>query len=575
MKYKAKNLNIAQFFSNPFYDKRFFHAFLALFWLNFIVLFYSHYMVLQTRFDFYFFVSFGYRILMFLMTYIALLSLIYWIHLRVLQNILLGMLLCGSALCFIVEIFVLYHFDTPINPYLMVVAFESNPQEGIEFLQTYLSWFLCGVYVLTLISVLMLYRLKAPYSLGFLKWFFLIIAISVVVIHITRMRPFSPDLRYSDILYHIATTTSNTFKKTYVAIKEYQKIQEQIDLFLVDLEMQKAQNDIDNIVLVVGESTQRGKLSLYGYPLPTTPHLDNLIKAKPENLLVFNDVISPHAHTHQSLSLALTLANKDSQKQWYEYLNIIDAFKLGGYYTIAISNQEQFSMFGSAAATILKRANEAIFIHNGDSFDLSRHDEAILPLLDVCIAPPPSISRLFILHLMGNHARYENRYPAHFKIFSARDINAQDFANKSQIAAYLNATSYGDFILNEIIKRFENTDSIVIYFSDHGEEVYDWRNFIGHSDSKISRFMVEIPFIIYVSDTFIQKHPHLYKRIKKARDQKYMNDDLIHTLLDIAGIKMKGYEAKRSLFSQDTSFLDNRVRFVGSVESAKDYESLK
>ncbi|WP_289686056.1 phosphoethanolamine transferase, partial [Helicobacter japonicus] len=485
MTHKAKNLNIAQFFSNPFYDKRFFHAFLVLFWLNFIVLFYSHYMVLQTRFDFYFFVSFGYRILMFCLTYIALLSLIYWTHLRALQNLLLGFLLLCSAFCFIIEIFVLYNFDTPINPYLMLVAFESNPQEATEFLQTYASWFLCAVYVLALISVFLLYRIKTPDNLKFLKWLYLVILISVVIVHITRMRPSSPDLRYSDMINHIYTTTDDTFKKTYAAFKEYQKIQEQFDSIFTDLQVQKAQNPIDNIVLVIGESTQRGKLSLYGYPLPTTPLLDNLKDSKPNNLFVFSDVISPHAHTHQALSLSLTLANKDSQKQWYEYLNLIDALKLGGYHTISISNQEQLSMFGNAVATILKRADEAIFVHSGDSFDLSKHDEAILPLLDKYIAPPPQqkIQTFFALHLMGTHARYENRYPTSFKIFSARDIDAPDFADKSQIAAYLNATLYGDFILSEIIKRFERSDSIVIYFSDHGEEIYDFRNFIGHSDS--------------------------------------------------------------------------------------------
>ncbi|WP_289185083.1 sulfatase-like hydrolase/transferase, partial [Helicobacter japonicus] len=135
-----------------------------------------------------------------------------------------------------------------------------------------------------------------------------------------------------------------------------------------------------------------------------------------------------------------------------------------------------------------------------------------------------------------------------------------------------NATLYGDFILSEIIKRFERSDSIVIYFSDHGEEIYDFRNFIGHSDSKISRFMVEIPFIIYVSDSFIQKHPQLYKRIQKAQNQKYMNDDLMHTLLDIAGISLNGYESQRSLLATNKAFLKSRMRKVGDKSNVKDYD---
>ena len=113
---------------------------------------------------------------------------------------------------------------------------------------------------------------------------------------------------------------------------------------------------------------------------------------------------------------------------------------------------------------------------------------------------------------------------------------------------------------------------VILSFSDHGEEIYDFRNFIGHSDSKISRFMVEIPFIIYVSDSFIQKHPQLYKRIQKAQNQKYMNDDLMHTLLDIAGISLNGYESQRSLLATNKAFLKSRMRKVEDKSNVKDYD---
>ena len=170
---------------------------------------------------------------------------------------------------------------------------------------------------------------------------------------------------------------------------------------------------------------------------------------------------------------------------------------------------------------------------------------------------------------MGNHDRYESRYPKEFEIFTQSDIR-QDFGDKNKIAAYLNSVLYGDFVLREIIKRFADSDSLVLYFSDHGEEVYENGDFAGHSNSKMSRFMVEIPFIMYVSDEFIDKHPELYKRLQKAQNQRYMSDDLIHTLLDIAGIDMQGFESKRSLISDD--FAGNRLRIVGNENRRKDYD---
>ena len=49
-------------------------------------------------------------------------------------------------------------------------------------------------------------------------------------------------------------------------------------------------------MLVIGESTQRGRMSLYGYPRETTPELDALHKTDP-NLTVFNNVVTSRPYT--------------------------------------------------------------------------------------------------------------------------------------------------------------------------------------------------------------------------------------------------------------------------------------
>ncbi len=51
-----------------------------------------------------------------------------------------------------------------------------------------------------------------------------------------------------------------------------------------------------------------------------------------------------------------------------------------------------------------------------------------------------------------------------------------------------------------------------------------------------------------------------------------MSDDLIHTLLDIAGITLKGYEPQRSIISSNKTFLNKRARKVGAKDNVKDYD---
>ena len=176
------------------------------------------------------------------------------------------------------------------------------------------------------------------------------------------------------------------------------------------------------------------------------------------------------------------------------------------------------------------------------------------------------------IHLMGSQTGYANRYPKSFERFTPRDIKDNpNFANlstaqksraKADLAQYANSILYTDFVLREIIKRFESSDSIVIYFSDHANDV--WHTGVGslRVDSKITRFMVEIPFVVFISDKFKELHPEIYTKIAKSTHKPFMIDDLIHALIDIAGFQIDGFESNRSLFSDD--FNANRVRTLST-----------
>jgi heptose-I-phosphate ethanolaminephosphotransferase len=61
------------------------------------------------------------------------------------------------------------------------------------------------------------------------------------------------------------------------------------------------------LVLVIGESTNRQRMSLYGYSRKTTPNLD----AMQDELLTFTNVISPRPYTIEALEQALTFGDQD------------------------------------------------------------------------------------------------------------------------------------------------------------------------------------------------------------------------------------------------------------------------
>ncbi len=171
---------------------------------------------------------------------------------------------------------------------------------------------------------------------------------------------------------------------------------------------------------------------------------------------------------------------------------------------------------------------------------------------------------------MGSHTHYANRYPKAFERFSPYDItHAQKSRAKADLAEYANSILYTDFIVGEIIKRFAHKDSIVIYISDHANDVWDTGDGSLRLDNKITRFMVEVPFVVFVSDEFKTRHPQIYARIASATNKPFMIDDLIHALIDIAGFNVDGYEVARSVFSDD--FNANRARMLGTKANV-DYD---
>lgn len=343
-----------------------------------------------------------------------------------------------------------------------------------------------------------------------------------------------------------------------------------------------------NIVLIIGESTQRNYMSLYGYPLPTTPHLDSL--AKSGNLIVFSDTISPHSHTDLVLPKLLTFSHyENASTPWFENQNLFDVLHLAGYKTHWLSNQESFSIWGSTTHVLYSRAQNIAFTGRADSYKAGRKfDETLLPLIDSALGSAESMPQTqnknaYFIHLMGTHLKYAARYPKDYEHFtpeilhehdlhtlapypqrSSTTLTQQQLEIKSQ---YLNAILYNDFVVSEIFKRFSDENTLIFYISDHGDEVYDSREFVGHTESYGSRFMVKVPFVAYVSDSFKAAHPDLIARLESAKDKPFMSDDLIHSMLDLLGISSKDFAESRSMFSPH--FNAKRQR----IYSGKDYDS--
>lgn len=333
----------------------------------------------------------------------------------------------------------------------------------------------------------------------------------------------------------------------------------------VEPELVRNDSSIPYVIFILGESTNRHRLHLYGYPLENTPNLDDL-NSKGE-LAVFKEVIAPQGATAAVLRELFTFADAENTDTWYKYNNLIDIMKKAGYRTSWLSNQESSGIWGSVGEFYSKRSDVSRYTQLRESHEESgRLDEELFPLIyEVLASAEGSGQKQFmVVHLMGAHSLYYLRFPYLFTKFRADDIpapqNVLSEEKRTEIAQYENAIYYNDFIVSSIIGMFRDKEALVIYLPDHGEAVYDQGYRSGHVEENPTQEMLEVPLVIWGSPSFRQKYQDKWAQLQEAVGRPYMTDDMIHTMLDIVDIGTPEFDPAKSIVNP--SFNEKRPRMV-------------
>jgi heptose-I-phosphate ethanolaminephosphotransferase len=298
-------------------------------------------------------------------------------------------------------------------------------------------------------------------------------------------------------------------------------------------------------VLIIGEATTRNHLSLYNYKRNTNPLLSKIT----DELIIYNDVISPNAHSIPSLNKVLTLANNENPNDKFKG-SIIQLFNKANYTTYWISNQRPSGIYDTSITGISSSSDKRFFLNT--SSNQTPYDENIFaPFMKVLQYKEKK--KFIIIHLMGTHGAYSERYTNDFNKFTT--IPETKFKHRKAynfINAYDNAILYNDYIVSKIISEIKqnNTKASLLYLSDHGEEVFQTINLEGHTDDIGSKPMYDIPFMIWLSEKYKQE-PH---NLVFNTNRRYISEDLIYTLADIAKIKFKEFDSTKSIVNKNFKF---------------------
>ena len=315
------------------------------------------------------------------------------------------------------------------------------------------------------------------------------------------------------------------------------------------------------VVVILGESARADLMSAYGYERPTTPWLDSISKTS-EDVVLFNDVCSSGPNTITSSQRIFTFWNNTPNKAWYNYPDLTNVLAHAGYYTQWITQQNPQNMyaierlFANSAHKLYKtHIYTSLYKIKDSSLSAMAYDEALLPALHRYDSPNTThVNRkniFTVVHLMGSHQNYSERYPPAFDFFKAKDMKEclTDDA-KSQKAAYLNTLRYTDSLLEKMIKHYSSQRTLVFYFSDHGEMVDEPQQpgYFGHG-TNVDHPTVDIPFFVYASPQLRKEHTELWERIKKAQFRPISTAWFTNSLTSLLGIHTKYNDERYNFFS--------------------------
>lgn len=303
------------------------------------------------------------------------------------------------------------------------------------------------------------------------------------------------------------------------------------------------------VVVLLGESSTRNNWSHYAYARPTTLTLENTLAQLPGRTLWLDHAWSAEAFTLQSLRLAFTPATKETPDLWRSTPDMLQLAKAAGYRVTWLSNQPGAEGWFAAMAA---QADKRRFINHGNWRDSSSIDADLLPVLQQELQAPAATYEFIVLHLLGQHFHYQQRCPDGLMPFPPTEddavIKAMQQAGRSQSTiaarnAYDNALYCGADMLAKAVRMIDSfrpkRSLQVLYFSDHGQEVGQNRDFAGHSQQDATGYA--IPFWWWSRDAL---------PLPADTGQKpFRLDALPHALQHVLGMTSVYYDAKADVFS--------------------------
>lgn len=476
-----------------------------------------------------------------------------------------------AALCY----YVIYGQE--FSQSVLFVMFETNTNEASEYLSQYFSLKIVLIALAyTAVAVLLWTRLRPVYIPKPWRYVVSFALLYGLILHPIAMNTFIKNKPFEKTLDNLASRMEPAAPWQFLT--GYYQYRQQLNSLTKLLNENNALPPLANfkdesgneprtLVLVIGESTQRGRMSLYGYPRETTPELDALHKTDP-NLTVFNNVVTSRPYTIEILQQALTFANEKNPDLYLTQPSLMNMMKQAGYKTFWITNQQTMTARNTMLTVFSRQTDKQYYMNQQRTQSAREYDTNVLkPFQDVLYVaaggwnfpqwktPATTFSVLFGKQQLGfsvvqwDGKQYQNLAKQHVArrgprigSFLLQTLNEMQMQPQEQQTARLivaSLLSHCRDLLGSQIQTASRSQALFEAIRDYIDERYA---------SALTRESVAQAF--YISPNYLS---HLFQKTGAIGFNEYLN----HTRLEHAKTLLKGYDLKVKEVAHACGFVDS------------------
>ncbi|QMV16338.1 phosphoethanolamine transferase [Vibrio spartinae] len=304
------------------------------------------------------------------------------------------------------------------------------------------------------------------------------------------------------------------------------------------------------IFVVIGEAARSMNIGYNGYARNTNPYTSQL------GIISINDVSSCGTSTAHSLPCMFSNMGRNhyNKERADSQDNALDIIQRAGTTVSWFENDGG----DKGVAKHVKKSTSFSSKYPESCPDGVCHDEVMLDAFKHQTILDGKTNQLVVFHLIGSHGpTYWKRYPKNREIFKPA-CRRSDIENCSDIEirnVYDNTLVYTDYVLSELIKTLEaqskHYNVALTYIADHGESLGEKGLYLHGTPYSIApKYQTKVPWFFWMDSQF--EHAYSINRhclTELAKSGSYSQDNLFHTLLDLAEIQTSAKVAGKSLIS--------------------------